>query len=156
MAQTPGLTLRPAQRTALAPGLHTGLGVLAQPVAELWQDIERQSQENPFLVVDRPASTGLGDAELGRLPDQPTLARHLKTQIALMDLPDRTSALALYLCDDLDERGLLPAADAEIAAETRTPEEVVASARAAVQSGVGATDLADCIRLQLIDDGMAP
>ena len=160
MAQTPGLTLRPAQRTALAPGLHVGLGVLALPLTELWQDIERQSQENPFLVVDRPASAGLGGADMRRLADPPTLARHLKDQIALMDLPERTGALALYLCDDLDERGLLPAPDAEIAAETGAPEEIVASARAAVQScepsGVGATDLADCIRLQLIDTGMAP
>jgi RNA polymerase sigma-54 factor len=160
MAQKPGLTLRPAQRTALAPGLQAGLGVLALPLTELWQDIERQAQENPFLVIDRPASAGLGDADMARLPEPPTLARHLKNQIALMDLPVRVRALALYLCDDLDERGLLPAADAEIAAETAAPPDVVASARAAVQacepSGVGATDLADCIRLQLIDDGMAP
>lgn len=160
MAQKPGLTLRPAQRTALVPGLQPGLSVLALPLPELWRDLERQAQENPFLQVERPAGAGFGEAELGRVAERPTLARHLKDQIALMDLPAPVRAVALYLCDDLDERGLLPATLAELAAETGAPEPVVAAARTALQSceptGVGAADLGDCIRLQLIADGMAP
>ena len=160
MAHKPGLTLRPSQRTSLAPGLQPGLSMLALPLAELWRDLDRQAQENPFLVVERPAGSGFGDAQMARVPERPTLARHLKDQIALMDLPGPVRAVALYLCDDLDERGLLPTPDRELARETGAPASLVAAARRAVQAcdptGVGAADLGDCIRLQLLAGGMAP
>ncbi|NBC95230.1 MAG: hypothetical protein GVY27_02620 [Deinococcus-Thermus bacterium] len=133
--------------------------MLALPVADLWVELERRATETAFLVVDRDAASG-GAADLPAIPAQPGLVQHLRDQIGCLDLDPEVAGIAAYLAGDLDARGFLPDSDDDLAAETGAPATVVAAARAALQScdptGVGARDLGDCIRLQLVEGGAAP
>jgi len=159
-----GLRLRTAARPALAAGPRAGVELLALPAAELREELERLAIDNPFLVVEPPSPPGPGSrsaaAALGAVPAPVSLACHLQDQIACMDLPEPVATLARALVGELDPRGLLPAADAALAEELGAPPQLVAEARAALQacgpSGVGARDLGDCIRLQLVDSGQPP
>ena len=160
MGQKPRLDLRATIRPSLSAGTRMGVELLAMPAAELHADLERLAVENAFLVLEpgpAPGGAGRGDGALIDVAQPVTLARHLQEQVACMGLPEPVATLAAYLATALDGRGLLTESDDELAAETAANVETVAAARAALQAcdptGVGARDLGECIRLQLIEAG---
>jgi len=161
MAQSQRLVLRPGLRPALSARARTGLEMLARPAADLRGDLERLAVENPFLVLApderRRAQGEAGEAAVRAVAEPETLARHVERQLALMRLPGPVAALAAYFAADLDARGFLAEPDEELARETGATVAQVAAARRALQAcdpaGIGARDLGDCIRLQLIDAG---
>lgn len=155
------LDLAQKQRASLSASVMGGMEILSLSALELVEFLLDVSEENPFLVVNAPPDRGFADpaSVLGSTAEEETLAQRLRHQIVCMDLPGDVRRLALLLASDLDHRGYLPESDAEIANALGEAPDLVARARAAVQAcepvGVGAADLADCLRLQLVDRGMA-
>ncbi len=84
-----------------------------------------------------------------------SLADHLKAQM-LADLPAELAPVAEYLAESLDERGYLAVSLEEVALATgcsyEDVERVFARLRQCEPAGVGATDLIDCLLLQLRGD----
>lgn len=102
------------------------------------------------------ANTGdEGDWRLERLTVRPGLRDHLRDQIGARKLDGTTRALATALVDWIEDDGYLRESDVELAASLGVGEAAVTAARAVLQqcepTGVGACDLAECLRLQLAE-----
>jgi RNA polymerase sigma-54 factor len=158
-----GISVRQGQRLALTPALRLSLEMLRLPLADLAAEVAREAAENPFLIVEWPRRRGgAGGAAyemaLGTVADEPSLVENLRRQLALMTLPDRVAALADYLAGDLREDGYLDTPLDDYAARLGAGRDELAAALAALQScepaGVGARDLAECLALQLRDQGL--
>jgi RNA polymerase sigma-54 factor len=84
-----------------------------------------------------------------------SLADHLKAQM-LANLPERLVPVAEFLAESLDERGYLAVSLEEAALATgctyEDAEAAFARLRQCEPAGVGATDLIDCLLLQLRGD----
>jgi RNA polymerase sigma-54 factor len=82
-----------------------------------------------------------------------SLADHLDWQLQLSICPDDVAACARWLIGNLDEDGYLRASLEEIARQAGAQLEIAGKALELVQSldptGVGARDLAECLRLQV-------
>lgn len=88
-----------------------------------------------------------------RAAREETLQEHLMRQFEEIVEEPKLRLVGRFLIDAIDEAGYLRADMAEVAARLRVNEEVVDDARAIIQTlepaGVGARDLAECLRLQL-------
>ncbi len=105
-----------------------------------------------------PAPSRDGAADALEFRAQPLgLADHVRRQLPLADLDGAARRCADLLCFELDDDGYLRVDDADAAEWLGTTGDVVARARAAIQSceptGVGARDLAECLALQLDERG---
>ncbi|MZP29382.1 RNA polymerase factor sigma-54 [Heliobacterium undosum] len=89
----------------------------------------------------------------------PTLQEHLESQLRLAVSDGLRRRVGEYIIGNIDERGYLRMAPAEITAAVAVEEEVVREALETVQSfdppGVGARDLAECLRIQLRRQGQS-
>jgi len=159
-------TLRQTQKLALTPSMRQSLGLLCLPQSELCEAIEAEARENPFLKVGPPrhqAGSGTGgiyDLAAATVEAPQTLSDFLRLQLAMMTLPAPVLNTALYLVGDLSEEGYLLTAAEETAEEIGIGADLVERAVQALQSceptGVAARNLAECLRLQLVELGTAP
>ena len=162
MAVGTKLSLGQSASLALTPGMRQSLQVLAMPPLELAQEIAREAEANPFLIVSPPARGGLSayDIALETMPARQSLGEALRRQLGEMNLAPEVRAVALYLTGALRDDGYLDATDAELSSETGQSRAVIARAIAALQRceppGVGARNLAECLALQLVDHGIDP
>lgn len=156
MALRPGLSARQTQRLGLTPGLRQGMSVLQLSTPDLLVELTRMAEENPLILVDRPSR--FGGAAVGHLAAPETLAQSLRRQIGLMALDRPVALLAQFLTGDLTEDGYLGSTPEDLADGLGLPLDQINTAIAALQacepSGVGARDLADCLRIQMIDRGV--
>lgn len=98
------------------------------------------------------------DGWLNRVANEETLQAHLLRQFEAI-VPKGTAegvrlrVAGYFLIEALDDAGYLRVTVAEVAAQLRLSEDVVDDARAILQTmdppGIGARDLAECLRLQL-------
>lgn len=159
------------------PALVAFAQLLVLPVTDLAAVVERELSENPALDRDeRPTCAGCGRVLTARrcrwcsgrsaplpaagaaveasVPDRPSVAQRLLAEVApLLAAEDR--AVAAYLVDDLDSRGLLGRSVAEVAADLGVDAgrvaSVIAEIRRAGPPGVCAVDVRECLLLQLAD-----
>lgn len=110
------------------------------------------------LSVERRGASQPDDGEValeGRLVRPPTLAEHLRAQLARQRLTPAIAALADRLVDWLAEDGYLRETDGELARALGASEAEIAAARAAILRcepiGCGARDLKECLAAQLAD-----
>jgi RNA polymerase sigma-54 factor len=159
----PSLHLRQTQRLALTPVVRMSLSILRMAPAELTEEIAREAGRNPYLRHDAPRARGLpGRAAPTSLPEpaarEDSFQESLRSQLSQMDLPPATAALALFLVSELREDGILDVGLPDLAEETGAPLAELESALSVLQSceppGIGARDLAECLRLQLVDLGL--
>ncbi len=146
--------------------LRASLAILRLPTLDLFDEIEREAAENPFLVVDDlrqlAGTTGRAafDIALDLVASQPSLVESLRHQLAAMSLPDDLAAIAGYLAGDLRDDGYLDTPLPDVADALGVSLAQVEAALVAVQAcepaGVGARSLAECLELQLLDRGIAP
>jgi RNA polymerase sigma-54 factor len=109
----------------------------------------------------RAGRGGSFDADDGETsPSRPrelSLADHLQAQLTVARLSAPERAVAAVLIDSVDEAGYLRADLAEIAARLGCGDAMISAVLAALQgfepTGVFARDLAECLKLQLIDKG---
>jgi RNA polymerase sigma-54 factor len=160
---TPSLAIGtlPAQTMRVLPHQVIFAGLLELSGTELRDAINHELAGNPALVGDPPAwptlpllPAGAGPlAAAGDLPaaEEPPVAALLADVAA--DLPSADRWLAEYLLADLDERGLLGRSVEAIAIELRVSParmtRVLAAVRKAGPAGIAATDIRECLRLQL-------
>ncbi|MFY0633582.1 MAG: RNA polymerase factor sigma-54 [Vannielia sp.] len=162
------LELRQSQRLSLSPALQQSVGILALSGATLEEMIAEASTENPFLdytPIDANApSSGPRmspyDVALHTAAATPSLGEHLCGQIALMNLDEEVTEAAMRLAYDLDESGFFTQPDVKsVALEHEIREPVALRAIQALQAcepaGVGAFNLTECIRLQLMETGLS-
>ena len=92
-----------------------------------------------------------------RLANSINLREHLLSQIGQARGPEQTILIARYLVDELDEHGYLRTDLAEVANRLGVPETEMDAGLKILQAceptGVGARDLAECLRLQLVETG---
>lgn len=136
----------------------------------LQQDTTEPTGTSPHVLPVRPPARPYAD----RLPGQggatadlqsvaefvsarTTLRDHLHLQLALLRIPDDQCVLARYLIDSLEPDGYLRCAPDDLAALLDLPAGSFDRALHLVQAldpaGVGARCLAECMTLQLLDQG---
>ncbi|MFC7702725.1 RNA polymerase sigma-54 factor [Plastorhodobacter daqingensis] len=159
----PGLRIVQTQRLVLAPGIRQALALLRLPAGDLHEIIAREAAENPFLVVDEPVRprgprTSAYDVALDTRAATHSVLAQVFDQIGAMKLDPALRALALHLVADLREDGYLDTPLAELAAELGQPlatlEAALAVLHACEPAGIGARNLAECLELQLHDQGL--
>jgi RNA polymerase sigma-54 factor len=169
----PSLTFETLPRHAMhvLPHQVVFAGLLELSNTELHDAIERELAENPALIRETHdfSTVPLVPAGAGTtaIPDDLPAAQEPPTASLLSDaaagLPSTDRWLAAYLLADLDERGLLGRSVEEIAIQLRVPPPRVARVLTAVRAvgppGIAATDIRECLQLQLAalsDRGIAP
>lgn len=158
--QSLGLELSMRQELRLTAEMRLSLRVLALSSADLADELERFAEEEPWFRYERPRPAIATRAEdvdpLARVASREPLEERLKQELRLMGLPAPVLRVALYLADDLDERGYLAEPIDAIAQRLGASPAQVREALAALQScdppGIGAEDLTSCLLLQLRDE----
>lgn len=155
--------LRPAIRTGLAltAEMQVSLRLLQLPAAVLREEIAREAEENPFLLVEDMGSGGGHDAAaLEGIAAREGLHAALVRQIGTQRLDPAVGAAALFLIGELREDGYLDTPLETLSDETGVPVAQLAEGLAALQrcepAGIGARTLAECLTLQLSDMGVEP
>lgn len=169
-----GPRLANRQSIVITPQLQQAITMLQMTNLELQSHLEDVALENPFLEVDRPATTEArplpqaasarreqrGDFDaVAALPDRSgeSLFAHLLSQLDSLVPAAADRIVAHTLCAELDPAGRIARPLDEIAAELGCDEAVVARVLAALQqaepAGLFARDLSECLRLQARDCG---
>ncbi len=91
------------------------------------------------------------------LVSETSLQEHLMSQAEMADVDDATIEAMRYLVGSLDDRGFLTQSVSDIALQTGLTLDAVQSAHALLKTlepaGIGATDLKECLALQLVAKG---
>ncbi|MGB8954169.1 MAG: RNA polymerase factor sigma-54 [Tumebacillaceae bacterium] len=170
-----GLWQEQSQRLVMTPELRQAITVLQYSSLELLEFLEGELAVNPVIDLEGPP---IDWAELARSqrdrdtvgssrpevredwlePDRTqtvTLAEHLTRQLQMQKLTPDERRIGDYLIGNLDENGYLTLPLEECAAELRAPVESTERLLKIIQTfeplGVGARDLAECLRLQLAE-----
>ncbi|HIJ84663.1 MAG TPA: RNA polymerase factor sigma-54, partial [Magnetococcales bacterium] len=133
----------------------SGLGEDLQVDAS-WEDVYGDS----YSAVPFENASGAEAPPLeNTLTGSQTLQDHLVWQLGVSALHEKERSLGLTLIDAIDENGYLSTDLKSISEMTGTSEEDLEDALILVQSfdpaGVGARNLAECLYLQLKNEGMA-
>jgi RNA polymerase sigma-54 factor len=159
MSLRPGTRQSQTQRIGLTPAMRASLAYLKMSASELQDEIARQAAENPFLVSDRSGDDWGVDAVLNIAAPEPGLTERLRAQIRLQRLDPDVADAAMLLVGELRDDGYLDSGLDSLADEFGIPHDRLSIALRAVQHcepvGVGARDLAECLRLQFEDAGIA-
>ncbi len=153
------MKLSQRQGIALSPMMRQSLAILRMPTHALADEIAREAEENPFLVVesserDMPAY----DYALATTAAPESLIDSLHRQIAMQQLDAPTEAAALYLIGELREDGYLDVALDELSGESGVPIGILEAGLSALHrcepAGIGARNLAECLELKLVEAGI--
>lgn len=133
--------------------------------AELGEFLESVAEDNPFLELQKPRPArieggggryeGLDAASSITAPT--SLAEHLAAQIREMPGESRILVLAVAIAYELDDDGFFRLPLQDFASRNRvalkTAESALRRLQACTPAGVGARTLAECLRLQLEEQG---
>ena len=164
----------PVQTTGIRLSQHMKLSlrILQMAAPELDDFIREQTENNPFLEVERYAEwpgiprgkRSAGAVRQDRAPNQQnipapsfeSLENAVLHQLRLNGVRGALYRIASYLAGNLDEHGYLRIDTREAADHLRVPQDEVEQALKIVQSlepaGIGARSLAECLLLQLERD----
>lgn len=160
MSVRPQIGLFQKQTLTLTPAMRSALSLLRMPTDQLITEISQEARENPFLELREPASGSAYDLAVSTVAGRESLSVSLTHQIDLQRLDADTRATAMFLITQLREDGYLDASLAELAEAHGLGLALLEAGLRALQrcepTGVGARDLAECLRLQLIDKGYVP
>ncbi|HEX2859873.1 MAG TPA: RNA polymerase factor sigma-54 [Alphaproteobacteria bacterium] len=136
---------------AEAADLHT-----SDAAGERWEEVSHEGFAGPMgMAVGAGGFDDEAEGWQATAHKAQTLNEHLMQQFdAVVSPANRVLRVAgHYLIDALDDAGYLRIDLTEVAAKLRLPEDVIDDARAILQTlepaGVGARDVAECLRLQL-------
>ena len=172
MAQSPRINITQIQRLQLNMSLHSSIRMLRYDAAGLTRYLAEASADNPYLRLD-PApvaapgewlprwhgvlpggSAGLIDAAESAAP---SLIAHVMAEIEPMLSTGSERRIALMLAEALEPSGWLgrpvKAIAAEAMASVAEVEAVLVKLQRIEPAGLFARDLAECLRLQLIESG---
>lgn len=169
----PSLQLRQTQRLSMTPQLRQALKLLQMNQHDLLTELRDVLDKNPLLQADEdlpeptrgPVQTATiqsgpsgGDANIDSLPSAPiSLPDFVISQLGMANAPISQVEIACHLAQELEPDGYLRAPLSEIAARLNKPIADIEAALRLVQtcepSGVGARHLAECLGLQLAEQG---
>lgn len=180
---------RQEQRMALLPQMLQSIEVLQLATADLVAFVDAELQQNETLEVEqrdveapdrdersasesdepsfeelRRASGDADDKKLGFLNSVPdssvSVVERVREQLAFRGAPSLLVEVVLLLAERLDDRGLLPQGDDELAEELQLEAPLVADARAALMAleprGLGARDAVEAMLAQADGDPDLP
>lgn len=174
MSQRQRIQIAQKQRLALNASLQASIRLLRSDTAGLTRYLEEQAAENPHLRLIAPEAPALGEwlprwtgvlpqaGGAGPLADgnaspAPSLIAHVLAAAQAMALPRPAQRIALALIEVLEPSGWLGRPPALIAAELQVPLTEVQAVLTRLQTidppGLFAESLADCLRLQALDQG---
>ena len=160
MSVRPQIGLSQKRKLTLTPAMRSALSLLRMPTDQLTDEITREAAENPFLEVRVPSFGSAFDLAMVTLSGHDSLPVSLVHQIDLQRLDGETRAAALFLVTQLREDGYLDTSLGELSQSHDLSlaglEAGLAALHRCEPTGVGARDLAECLRLQLIEKGFAP
>ena len=144
---------RPVQILAVSPAMVAFAELLCLPLPDLAQAVEREVERNPALerVTDAPVDAIPID-RAAAIADEPTDAARLLADVRVA-LQERDHRLAELVVASLDERGFLTATVEELAcwcgADPMRVRRILDVVRVTGPAGIAATDLRECLLLQL-------
>jgi RNA polymerase sigma-54 factor len=166
-SETPRSLTDNDQLETSASSLSENLGTSLENEFPDEQDYRKESPEKPALENSENhhvASDGIQISGKASVHDQQvsdytadavTLRDHLNEQLAMSGASKQTNLITRELIDGLDEAGYLRVDLTELAERLGTTEVQMGPALALLQSfepcGIGARNLAECLRLQLVD-----
>ncbi|MBF0422792.1 MAG: RNA polymerase factor sigma-54 [Magnetococcales bacterium] len=122
-----------------------------------WDDVYGDSYS--AIPFENNAASSEAPPLENTLTGSQTLQDHLVWQLGVSALNEKERSLGLTLIDAIDENGYLTSDLAAIAEMTGTSEEDLEDALILIQSfdppGIGARNLAECLLLQLKNEGLA-
>ncbi|OGC04275.1 RNA polymerase sigma-54 factor [candidate division WOR-1 bacterium RIFOXYA12_FULL_43_27] len=155
----------------LSPRMLKMLNILSLPFIELVEKIDRESEENPFLEIEKPEVLFeyikyLGsDRKIKREVDFSEydglknvaaktigLEDHLLEQLKLVDLSEKDRALAEEFIHALDPNGYLKNFDevvGRLKIKKEKAEEILSVIQGFEPDGIAARDLKECLSLQV-------
>ena len=163
---------RTAQRQSIVMTGHMqqAIALLQLSNTDLQAFIEKEAEENPFIDLDRcraavpdlPMSRGMGEDmgdAVGRIADHPmSLYAHIAAQFDLMFDALQERAIADRFLEAIDGNGWLSEPLDQIAFDCAITMEQAEMMLERVQqvepAGLFARNLADCLRLQAVDQGI--
>lgn len=166
-----GFNLDNKLQMMLSPRMLRMLNILSLPFIELVEKIDRESEENPFLEIERPEVLFeyikyLGsDRKIKREIDYSeydglknvaaksiNLEDHLLEQLKLVDLPKDDQALAEEFIHALDRNGYLKDFDEivkRLKIKKEKAEEILSVVQGFEPDGIAARNLPECLALQV-------
>ena len=176
MSLSPRLTLKQSLQLAMTPKLQQAIKLLQMTGVELAEFLESELGRNPFLEA-----VALKSGSDNRLPSANLLSRksniqsgfdlsfaeqisapislpeHLLAQIGVMKFSKQITDVAKNLIYELDDAGYLRQPLEDLVARTGYSWALLEAGIKAIQScsptGVGARNLAECLRIQLTESG---
>jgi len=164
----PGLSLRLQQRQKMAQQVQLSLRLLPLNQSQLQRYLSQQLRSNPALgwrtgslpAAAGSATTSAHDIALATHVGTATLHEHLLQQLYQHPASDELKLLAEIIIDALDEDGYLTQPLATLRAEQQTQQalhaiplrhwqQALQLVQALEPAGVAASDLSECLRLQL-------
>jgi len=92
------------------------------------------------------------------ISEKKSLKEYLKEQIRELGVKDFIKDICLYIIENIDERGYLEIKNEEISEDLKIPldltEQCVEIIQSLEPSGIGARDLKECLKIQIIKKGM--
>ena len=160
------LNVRPTQRLTMTPQLREAIAVLQMNVMELSAHVQTQVEANPMLELveeEQPVETDfpvrervLEEEDREDRPEPPArvpgLAERLMAELGSEMADGDLRRAAAYLTGNMDDGGYLRVSLEEAAVALGVGCERVQEALAAIQAiqpGIGARDLRECLSLQL-------
>ena len=156
-----------SQRLQLSLGLSASLRVLRADAAGLTRYLEEQAAENPALILQPPPlgewlprwqGAFAGARDVAAVANAPaSLMASVTGQIAAMGLTPSDQRIALALTEALEPSGWLGRGTGEVAADlglsVAEVEAVLAQLQRVEPTGLFARSLAECLRLQAVEEG---
>ncbi|MBL4806076.1 MAG: RNA polymerase factor sigma-54 [Rhodobacteraceae bacterium] len=171
MAISLHLGMQQTQRLSMTPQLRQAIEILQLNQIDLKKYIEDEVEKNPLLeLVNRNAETVYSKAEFSAptgiakndfdlidlIRADSSLLDHLSDQIFLMTAADDVQKIALSLIGELDDNGYLDAPVFELAdrlsVKTKDIELALKLVQACEPTGIGARNLKECLKLQLLEN----
>ena len=159
-----GLALEQSQKLIMTPALIQSIKILQLSSHELESYIEEQIMENPVLEGeiqirdDAPSYSSRKERAQG-VPFEKvnengtTLSEYLTFQLQFVKAPKQVLKASEYIIENLDDNGYLTQSIKEMALAGKYSEDILLYALEIIKSfdpaGVGASDLKECLILQL-------
>lgn len=163
---TPQVKTAQRQRLAMTPSLRQSLNVLSMRVSAIRKLAIEAAEENPYLDVHlpdlpSPSSAGMGDVDFDRFSQDAihpiTLSAHVLEQLPLIIQNPDERAIAYAMVAYLSPAGWLdPEAFDALSQQGLSKDgfdHILNRLQEVEPAGLFARDLAECLRLQLIDRG---
>lgn len=159
------LRQRQTLRTLFVPELTQSLKILALPLLELNDLIDRELEDNPFLeeppypratplrLVRQKSASDEQERALATMTRKPTLHEVLLRQLGIAGATDDELMIGREIIGNINENGYLAVTVEEIAGSLDMPVEHVERVLGRIQqfepAGVGARSVRECLLIQL-------